>query len=178
MKTIHLKNNLQVILRSPTEKDAENLVNFYNYIAGETHYLSFGKNQYPMNVQEQKASIIAYANDPCCSMLLATIDDEIIASATLFSGTKAKSRHVATYSIGIKLAYTNIGLGKAMTEEIIRHAKANSITKKINLVTNADNKLALELYKKLGFKEEGYLAKEAYCEGKFYDTITMALFLD
>ena len=44
----------QVIYRRAQESDAGKIVDFYNFVGGETSYLSFEKDEYPMNVKEQE----------------------------------------------------------------------------------------------------------------------------
>ena len=60
-----------ITIREPHLEDAEIIVNFYNFVGGETTFLSFEKDEYPLNVDEQKESIISIKNHPACIMLLA-----------------------------------------------------------------------------------------------------------
>ena len=40
----------QITYRKAQISDAENIVAFYNYVGGETSYLSFEKDEYPLDV--------------------------------------------------------------------------------------------------------------------------------
>ena len=42
-----------IIYRRATEKDADKIVSFYNFVGGETSYLSFEKAEYPLDVEAQ-----------------------------------------------------------------------------------------------------------------------------
>lgn len=110
-------------------------------------------------------------------MLVATKDDEIAAIATISSTYKAKGKHVGILGIVVKEEYWGRGLGTTMINDLIEWCKGNNITKKISLVTSENNYGALELYKKLGFVEEGVLKKETYIDGEFHDLISMGVFI-
>ena len=47
---------------------------------------------------------------------------------------------------------------------------------KVFLRVFADNKRAVNSYKKIGFVEEGYSKDEVYIDGKYRDMIFMAIF--
>lgn len=47
----------QILYRRAQESDAERIVDFYNFVGGETSYLSFEKDEYPLNVEAQRESI-------------------------------------------------------------------------------------------------------------------------
>ena len=61
--------------------------------------------------------------------------------------------------------------------ELIDRSKANGQTKKISLITRADNTNAIILYESLGFKQEGLFQYDTYDGTQYYDSLSMALFL-
>ncbi len=46
MPTITLKNGVDVLIREGEKEDAQSIIDFYNEVGGETHFLSFGKDEY------------------------------------------------------------------------------------------------------------------------------------
>lgn len=48
-----------IIYREPVVEDAGKIVGFYNYVGGETFYLSFEKDEYPMNEEQQREDILS-----------------------------------------------------------------------------------------------------------------------
>ena len=48
-----------IIYREPVVEDAGKIVDFYNYVGGETFYLSFEKDEYPMNEEQQREDILS-----------------------------------------------------------------------------------------------------------------------
>lgn len=177
MKDVILKDKTQISLRKAQVSDAGAIVGFYNFIGGETQFLSFGKDEYPSDVQSQEKSTANTLKSENSAMILALCNGEICGIVTLTSPAKRKSRHTGEMGIGIKQDYCNRGLGTAMLSAILDFAKGNGITKKVSLVTRCDNTDAMQIYKKFGFETEGVLKAESFENGEYYDSIYMGLML-
>lgn len=177
MKTISVKNNLEVVLRDAKENDAKEIIEFYNIVGGETTYLSFVAGEYKVGIKQQEDLIKSTNESNNNTMILGTIDDKIMAIGTITSNQKKKGKHVAILGIVIKEEYCNLGLGKLMMDELIGWCKSNGITSKISLVVRKDNPRAVELYKKCGFEVEGVLKNEVYIDGEFFDLVAMGLII-
>lgn len=177
MRKIILKNNIEVTVRRATKDDAKKMIDFYNVVGGETDFLSFGANEFKRDLREYEEYITATSNEQNSIMLLALIDSEIISIATINSSQKERTKHVGTLGIVIAKKYTGLGLGRLLMNDLIEWAKQNGVTKKISLVTNETNTVAIELYKKLGFEVEGLLKKDNFINGNFNNTIIMGLLL-
>lgn len=83
----------EITYRNPVPEDAEKIVAFYNYVGGETSYLSFEKDEYPLDVKGQKEDIKGLEGNANNTMLLALDGEEIVGIATIHSSHKIKSRH-------------------------------------------------------------------------------------
>jgi RimJ/RimL family protein N-acetyltransferase len=177
MRNIILKNDIEVTIREVTKEDAQNMIDFYNVVGGETDFLSFGANEFKRDLCEYEEYITATSKEQNSIMLLALIDSEIISIATINSSLKERTKHVGTLGIVISKKHTGLGLGKILMNDLIGWAKQNGVTKKISLVTNENNTVAIELYKKLGFEVEGLLKKDNFINGNFNNTIIMGLLL-
>lgn len=70
--------------------------------------------------------------------------------------------------------YWNLGIGYNLIKTAIKYGKQAGL-KKINLDTRKDNQKAINLYKKLGFKEEGIITRGTLINNKFYDLLIMGL---
>ena len=68
------------------------------------------------------------------------------------------------------------GISKEAMKWIIEYGYNNLKLLKINLGVIEDNKIAVNLYKKLGFKVEGKMIDEVYYKSRFYNFLSMALF--
>ncbi|MET3730055.1 RimJ/RimL family protein N-acetyltransferase [Fictibacillus halophilus] len=177
MRNVYLKNQSNVNIRRVTTDDAQNMINFYNVVGGESDFLSFGAGEFKLDLQEYKDYITATSKELNSIMLIAEIDSKIIGIATINSPQKERTKHVGTLGIVVSEKYTGMGLGKILMNELLEWARLNGITKKISLVTNENNSKAIELYKKLGFEKEGLLKHDNFIKGNYHNTVVMGLLL-
>ncbi|MBN3553162.1 GNAT family N-acetyltransferase [Fictibacillus nanhaiensis] len=177
MRNVTFKNNLKVTIRKATEDDAQNIIDFYNVVGGESDFLSFGANEFKRDLEEYRNYITATSEESNSIILIAETDSTIIGIATINSPQKERTKHVGTLGIVVSETYTGLGLGKVLMNELLAWARLNNITKKISLVTNENNVKAIELYRKLGFEKEGLLKHDNFIRGTYHNTIVMGLLL-
>jgi len=81
-------------------------------------------------------------------------------------------RHRAGLAMGVTKAMRKKGIGEKLLIATLDHAKKIGI-KRIDLEVRADNKSAISLYRKIGFKEYARKKLGIFHEGKFHDLIAM-----
>lgn len=167
----------QIIYRSAQESDAKKIVSFYNYVGGETSFLSFEKDEYPLNAEEQEQELRSLAQKAGNIMLLAMDGEEIAGIATIHSSFKIKSRHDGELGIVVARKYQGQGIGTELIRRLIQWASGNGVTKRLSLDTRTDNVEAVELYMKFGFIVEGCRKNAALLDGKYYDLYVMGMML-
>lgn len=168
----------EIKFRQPTIEDAEEIVRFYNSVGGETTYLSFEKDEYPLSIDEQVSSIQSMAAQENSIMILALANNQIIGVGTITSSSKIKSRHSGELGIVVQKDYQGKGIGSLIIQYLIDWAKSNGVTTRIQLDTRCDNLGAVDLYKKFGFEIEGCLKNSTLLNEKYYDLYVMGLLLD
>jgi len=82
------------------------------------------------------------------------------------------------FGISLLLEMQGKGLGKEATKLVVEYAIKKLNLHKIQLEVIADNKRAIELYKSLGFVEEGILKQQFYFDGIYFDVIVMGYLRD
>lgn len=167
----------EIVYRRAQESDAEKIVDFYNFVGGETSYLSFEKDEYPMSVDEQREEIVSLKDKKASIMLLAMDGDEITGIATIHSSAKIKARHDGELGIVVAKKYQGQGIGTELIRQLIEWAKGNGVTTRISLDTRADNVKAVELYMKFGFIVEGCRKNSTLLDGKYYDLYVMGMMI-
>ena len=171
------KKMAQISYRRAQESDAEKIVEFYNFVGGETSFLSFEKDEYPLGVQEQMESIRSLEGNPTNIMLMAMDGEEIAGIATINSSSKIKARHDGELGIVVAKKYQGQGIGTELIRQLIEWARGNKITTRISLDTRADNVKAVELYMKFGFVVEGCRKNSTLLDGVYYDLYVMGMML-
>ena len=131
MKIFRLKDGNEINIKEATKEYAEDMINFYNVVGGETDFLSFGKNEFKRNIEEYTEFIESTRLEQNSIILLATINEEIISIASINSSQKERMKHVGTLGIVIRNQFTGLGLGRIMMEQMIQWASSNGITTKL-----------------------------------------------
>ena len=103
-------------------------------------------------------------------------EQRIVGSASLKFNPQENSKHKAELSITVHDDYQNMGLGTALVKHLLDIARMKKL-RKIWLLVNTDNDVAVHMYKKAGFEIEARLCKERYVKGKYRDEYKMAIFL-
>lgn len=114
--------------------------------------------------------------DKVLAIVAVTADGRIVANASLQFNPQEALRHKAEFAITVHDNYQNLGIGTALLKHLLGIAKEKDL-KIVHLTVRADNKRAISLYKKIGFKTEGTFQKEMCLNGQFIDDYRMALFL-
>lgn len=171
-----MKNGRDVTIKEATQEDAEQIIDFYNVVGGETDFLSFGKDGFKRDVEEYVEFVESTRLEQNCLVLLATLADEIIGIASINSSQNDRMKHVGT--LGIVVSDQFAGLRQGKDGAINRVGSHQWDNKKISLVTRKDNVLAIELYEKLGLEKEGLIKKDTMINGVYYNTLVMGLFID
>jgi len=109
--------------------------------------------------------------------IVAEVDGVIVGEAELKQLTPKRCAHVAVLSVGVHPDFHRRGIGRALMQHLIDHARAHAL-KRLELQVRSDNDAAIALYRGLGFRHEGTREKFiALDDGTLIDDWTMALFV-
>ena len=87
---------------------------------------------------------------------------------------KETQKHVARIvSFYVTPKFRGKKVGKILFEKILKKIKQKKSIKKIKIQLYSKNLVALNMYKKFGFKKIGILKKEIKINGRYYDDILM-----
>lgn len=138
------------IVRAQAE-DAAALLDYLKIVGGETDNLSFGAEGVPLDVEAEKAYLGVQAQSQDNIQLLAKANGEIIVTASL-NRKQRRMGHRAEFGISLKKAWWGCGAASALTERILAFAKETGV-EQVNLEVRSDNKRAIALYEKFGFRK-------------------------
>lgn len=149
------KKGREVILRSAEENDAENLINFLKTAASETSFLIREPDEITLSLKQEQAFIKSKKDSKNELLLIAEVDGRHIGNCSLMSiGDFKRYRHRCEIAIALYKEYCGLGIGKAMLEAILDIAEKIGY-EQAELEVIGDNKPAIALYEKLGFKIYG-----------------------
>ena len=143
--------DIRIEKAAPT--DAAMLLEYLRQVGGEMDNLTFGSEGMPFSVEAEAEFISSVENSIDNIMLLAKSDEKIVGCASL-SRLPRRMRHRGDFAISVAKEYWNKGIGSQLLNNIIAFAKENNFDS-IDLQVRSDNKSAIHLYEKYGFKKIG-----------------------
>ncbi|OQB25460.1 MAG: Spermidine N(1)-acetyltransferase [Firmicutes bacterium ADurb.Bin182] len=178
MKRFCLKTGEIVTIRVAEKSDAKELIGVVNRIGEESEFLTFGRGEFKMTVEQEEAYLEAVSKQSNSVYFVAEINGKIAGLVSFAGGTRPRTEHTGELSVSVLKEYWGMGIGRRLMEELIEWAKGTGIIRKINLRVRKDNERAIRLYKKLGFTESGIISREMQVNGVFYDNLCMGYEID
>ena len=178
LKSIKLRNGVILTIRKAKKEDATQIIEYLENTAGETAYLTFGPGEINPSVANEEKSIEEYLNSANQIFLLAEVDNNVVGCLTFKAIDRPRIRHTGIFGMSVSKEYWGLGIGISLVESLIEWAELSGIIRKINLKVRTDNTRALELYKRLGFVQEGLITREHLINGRFYDCVAMGMQID
>lgn len=178
MKKQVLKDGREILIRRAVKSDAYKMVQYVSKIGGESDNLTFGLNEFDLTADKEELIIESINSKDNSLMIVAEMDGEIVSMLSFGGGIRLRTRHAGEFGITVKKAFWGLGIGSAMLDYMITWARDTRIIRKINLKARIDNKNAIALYKKHGFKEEGVSTRDLCINEVFHDSLLMGLEID
>ena len=154
-KTITLKDGRECCLRNATEKDGEAVWELFMTTHGQTDFLLSYPEENSFTAEEESEFLKKKTESNNEIEIIAEIDAVIVGTAGIEAvGSKYKVCHRADFGICVEKSYWGLGIGRALTDACIDCAtEAGYDQLELNAVS--ENKAALSLYEKVGFREYG-----------------------
>lgn len=168
------KTGQEVILRNAVPEDAQSLINFLKITTAETPYLIREPDEVRLSPEQEQNFIRQMLEADRELLLVATMDGKHIGNCSLRGiGGYQRYRHRCDVAIALYQEYCKRGIGRMMLEAVLETAKELGY-EQAELEVIADNKNAIALYEKLGFKQYGHFPDNMkYKNGTYADAYWM-----
>lgn len=172
-------NGKKITIRKLVKKDLGNVKKFQDFINSlirEDAQIMVNKR---ISLKEERKWIGSWLKEikkQKAVYLIAENNDRIV-GATSIRLQPWRMSHIGKLGITIRNGYRGMGLGTYLTKEILKLAKKELKPKPkiIRLSVYPNNKPAIGLYKKFGFKKVASIPKQIQHKGKLLDEIIMLL---
>ena len=166
------KDGRKVVIRNFKLEDKEKLFEFYESLSDEA--VRWGMPPYTRDRLERGW----LSNLQNLIPVVAIYYDRIVGYAHIFKFPHGRRKDTGDLVIYLHQGFHNVGLGTAMIAELLKLARKEGLHR-IGLHVVADNKIAVRLYEKFGFKVEGVL-KDAYFgeDGRYHNELAMGLIFE
>jgi len=181
VKTFITKTGQEAVIRYPKWEDLDAMIDFINGISAEDIYTTFsGEVIYKDGELHFLTEMIKSMEHRNGVYLTCFVEGNMAGSATVLRETahRKRSYHVGMFGINIDKNFRSNGIGEEFAKETLKEAKRHiEGVKMFTLNVYAPNEVAINLYKKLGFKESGRIPKAIWYKGDYIDLINMYLSL-
>lgn len=157
--------------------DAQDLIRHARQVAGESDFLKAGPGERTLPPRIQAAFLDRLRTQQLGFVLKGELRGRLVAVLTVVRPSQPRLHHRAELGLTVRRACWGRGIGRHMAALGIRLAQAQGV-RKLNLSVRADHQRALELYRSLGFEEEGVSARALRVGRRFFAEINMGLCLD
>lgn len=141
------------------KKDAEALLKYRDVIGAESDNLTFGREGSGMTLEAQEAFIQKTRKDEGSVIYVGKINDEIVALGSITTYNKQRIRHRGELGLTVRKPYWNQGIATKMMQALMDFAKESTSCEIVELEVRSDNKTAVHLYEKFGFRTIGVYEK-------------------
>ncbi len=173
------KDGQGFVVREARVRDAERLLaGARAAMAERLDYLITQPEELTIGIDEEKSWIQGFIDKENSALFVAEQEADIIGWASLRGGTRLRTRHTALLGITVAQPWRARGVGTSLIETALDWAAENPVIDKVKLEVVATNRLALALYRNLGFLEEGRLPHEfKKADGTYLDGVLMYRFV-
>ena len=172
-----LKNKKILKITQVKVDDAVDLISYLNSIGGESDFLTFGLNEFPLSVDEEEVFIKKITESGRNMMLIGRVENQIVSQLFIDNLSNPRLQHIGDLSISVKKTFWGMSIGTHMLNSSILLSKKKNISK-IQLYVRTDNDPAINLYKKHGFSIEGTISRAIKINEVYYENYLMGLNID
>lgn len=171
IKRFKAKNGEEIVLRYPKMSDVDGITKMINEMIKEG---KVSVNRILKAAEESKwlKETLSKMRKRVSVVIIAESLGEVIGISDITADGRRLRGHVGEFNIIIKKKFRGVGIGMEMTRLAIAEAKKTKM-EMIRLHVNSENKNALRLYEKTGFRIVGRIPKEIKKNGKYLDNIIM-----
>ena len=160
-------------IRSAKGADAAEFLRYLALVGGESDNLTFGSEGLPFSAEEEAAMLEAVTSPDV--FLLAMAEDQILGNVSLRVDRRARMRHRGQIAISVRREVWGQGIGSALMQAVIDHARNFREVEILNLEVRQDNIRAIRLYEKFGFHKVGIDPALMKIGGEYIDYDIMQL---
>lgn len=178
-RTFKTRSGIAFEIRTGLPDDAAAILDYIKPLAAGTEFFVIEPDEFPATVDAERAWIQTHLDDPGQLLLLAIADGSIIGSITFETGSFRRISHRGNLGIAVAESWRGQGVGAALLRSLLDWAQENPTIEKVCLDVFAHNEVAINLYRKLGFVEEGRRVMDIRRgDDDYVDTVMMSRFVN
>ena len=161
-----------MIIRELRIDDAEQYLQLNKETDAETPFLYFEENERKTTLEEQIKNIQNEIEQGYIS-LVSEIENKLVGYAVGFTFQVNRRKHCMSIAIAMLQGYASKGIGTELLKQLIERGIEKGITR-FELDVSVKNKIAINLYKKMGYSIVGNIKNSIFIDNEFVDEYSMA----
>ena len=167
----------KITFREPQMSDLKSSLEMINSLVDEKAYITVQKKLNLKQEREYLKQVLKEKEEGTRVDLILDINGEVCGSARISLIDKSTRGHVGELGISLLKDIRGRGLGEKLLRKILDKARKELKVKIVTLYAYSKNKVAINLYKKVGFKKLGTIKKGASYYGKLIDKDIMVKYI-
>jgi len=149
-----------ILVETATDRDAQEVVDLYRRVLAEGKWFITRVDEFTGDVASQTKTIRQWNGSTNSRFLVARIDGAVVGAMSITGGNKDRTKHVGFIEIYVDRGARGLGVGRSLMEAGGHWAETNPILRKLALHVFEDNRRAVDMYQRCGFRVEGRLEGE------------------
>ena|SRR5438874_5432280 len=168
-----------VTIREAKPEDAAKIIAFIQRMTEEPGIgVVTSPGEFNLTVEQEEQFITAHAEADNSILLVGDAGGEIVAVANCTGGQRKANRHNCVLGISVRKEWRDRGLGTAVMRRLLDWARQSGVVTRVELEVFPHNDRAIHVYEKLGFQHEGCRRNAFIKEGRYVDSLVMAVLFD
>lgn len=169
---MELSSDIQeLVIREATSRDKDAIKGYIVRNGRDSKATTFGDLMWHNMLEMGDGMLEKHLSRWGNHVLLAISGDSIIGLGIVATSGTDKFRHIGELTLSIREDYWNLGVGRELIQRTILECKEKGVIRKLNLRVREDQESCRQLYKSLGFYEEGTLSRDVCISGMFFSSI-------
>lgn len=170
-------------IREATEDDAGQLIAYLVELSGEPDIpLPLTPGSVNLTLEQEREYLRSHIEPENSIYLVAEVDGEIVGSVDCTADdsalTRDMTRHCVEIGVSVRRPWRDRGIGTALLQRAIDWARNLGNIGRIELEVFDYNERAIHVYEKLGFQVEGRRRRAYLRDGRYIDSLWMALLIE
>ncbi len=170
-RTFIATDGRKVTVRSIRWEDLDDCLDFINSLVDEGSDIAMETRVSRIEEAEWLGKRLASIEKGELVDVVAEVDGKMIANAEV-GRRRGNMSHVGDLGIGVRAEYRGIGVGTMLMNALVEESRKMGL-KLLVLSVFDSNKIAIGLYRKIGFVENGRIPKGIFKKGTYIDLIRM-----
>lgn len=163
-------------IREARKDDAGKVIDLLRKLDSETTFMLFEPGERSTDLADQEKQIERFSESENRIMLLAESGHEVVAASFGYGGQVNRNKHVAHVVLGVAKRHWRKGIGARLMQEIEDWAAKRDFHK-LSLTVMEHNQAARNLYRRLGYIEEGLKRDSLKVGNQYVNEICMGKLL-